>query len=359
MKRKSFHIITIMLVLMALILSGCSQKSSEGPNEQGQTIKLNFATFWPGENFYVTEGHNAWINTIKERVEKETNHTIEFQVFPGGVLLGATEIYEGVVNGASDIGSTCPSYTPGAFPVSTALELPGLKNDNAVVSSMTMQEAYNTIDEINKEYDDVKVLLFWATGPGDLFTQTPVRTLEDLKGMEIRAAAGSVAALNALGAVPVTIPMGESYLALNQGIVKGILGPAEIMKGFRLAEVTKSTTKTPFLYNTVFVKVMNLDKWNSLPLEVQEIIEEVNVEFVMKYAELGQIQSELGNEMAVNEYDHELIQLTSEEEARWLEVLAPVQENWIAQIEQMGLNGREILEKVKELEDKYSEQYGS
>ena len=101
---------------------------------------------------------------------------------------------------------------------------------------------------------------------------------------------------------------------MNQGIVKGILGPAEIMKGFRLAEVTKSTTKTTFLYNTVFVKVMNLSTWNSLPSEVQKIIEEVNAEFVIKYAELGKVQSELGNIMAVEDYNHELIELSSEEE---------------------------------------------
>ena len=352
MKRKSILITTILLLSLALILSGCSSKASaDEKDEKGKSIKLNFATFWPGENFYVTEGHNAWINTIKERVEKETNHTIDISVFPGGVLLGATEIYEGVVNGAADIGSTCPSYTPGAFPATTALELPGLKNDTAMLSSMTMEEAYKTIDAINKEYKDVKVMLFWATGPGDLFTQTPVKTLEDLKGMEIRAAAGSVPALQALGATPVTMPMGESYLALSQGIVKGILGPAEIMKGFRLAEVTKSTTKTPFLYNTVFVKVMNINTWISLPTEVQEIIDEVNAEFVVKYAELGQTQSEIGQELAVKEYNHQVITLSAEEEARWLEALSQVQENWVLQAEKNGLPGREILEAVKKIQE--------
>jgi len=364
MKNKSVKVIAILFIALTLMLSGCSSKapasSSSDPNEvDGENIKLNFATFWPGENFYVTEGHNAWINTIKERVENETNHSVDISVFPGGVLLGATEIYEGVVNGAADIGSTCPSYTPGAFPSTTALELPGLNNDNAVVSSMTAQEAYETIEAINKEYDDVKVMLFWATGPGDLFTQTPVKSLEDLKGMEIRAASGSVPALNALGAVPVTMPMGESYLALNQGIVKGILGPAEIMKGFRLAEVTKSTTKTPFLYNTVFMKVMNIDTWNSLPSEVQQIIEEVNIEFVMKYAELGKEQSEIGNAMAVDEYTHELIQLSTEEEKRWLDALSKVQDEWVEQSNEIGLPGEEILEKVKELDSKYSEEFGS
>lgn len=357
MKKRTFKIITIFLFSLALILTGCSSNSLT--DEGGKNIKLNFATFWPGENFYVTEGHNIWIETIKERVEKETIHNVNFAVFPGGVLLGATEIYEGVVSGAADIGSTCPSYTPGAFPASTVLELPGFKNDNALVSSMTMQEAYEILEDINKEYKDVKVMLFWATGPGDLFTQTPVENLDDLKGMEIRAAAGSVPALQALGATPVTMPMGESYLALSQGIVKGILGPAEIMKGFRLAEVTKSITKTPFLYNTVFVKVMNITTWNSLPPEVQQIFEEVNAEFVIKYAELGKKQSEIGESLAINEYNHKINHLTEEETNKWMEALMPVQEKWVEKSEKIGLPGRAILEKAKVIDSKYSEIYGS
>lgn len=356
MKRKKLQIVVIILFSLLLIISGCSSK---GATEEARTIKLNFATFWPGENFYISQGHNLWIEAIKKRVEEETNHTLDVRVFPGGVLLGATEIYEGVISGAADIGSTCPSYTPGAFPATTALELPGFKNDNAIVSSMTIDEAYKTIQAINQEYKDVKVMLFWATGPGDLFTQTPVRNLEDIKGMEIRVASGSVPAIQSLGGTPVTMPMGESYLALNQGIVEGILGPSEIMEGFRLAEVTKSITKTPFLYNTVFVKVMNLKTWNSLPKEVQEIIEEVNAEFVMKYAELGKKQSEIGESLAINDYNHQLINLSEEETNKWLESLKIVQENWIRQSEKKNLPGREILEKVKELDDKYSKLFGS
>lgn len=361
MKKKTNHIkiTAILIISIVLILSGCSGTSSPQDENKAQNIKLNFATFWPGENFYVIEGHNAWAKAVKDRVEAETNHTIEFSMFPGGVLLGATEIYEGVINGSADIGSTCPSYSPGVFPATSVFELPGFNNDNALVSSMAIQEAYETMEAIQKEYDDVKVMMFWATGPGDLFTQTPVRTLEDLKGMEIRVASGSVQTMTALGAAPVTMPMGESYLALNQGIVKGILGPAEILKGFRLAEVTKSTTKTPFLYNTIFVKVMNKKTWDSLPKDVQDIIDEVNSDFIKTYGELGKVQSELGEALAVEDYGHEVINLSPDEEERWKSALSEVQINWVQQAEKNGLPGAALLEKAKELDQKYSDIYGS
>lgn len=356
-KRKGF-LLAIFLFLLIFLFSACGTSFPEG-EDGGLKIKLNMATFWPGENFYVTEGHNLWIQTVKERVESQTSHTFDVVVFPGELLLGASEIYEGVVNGAADLGSTCPSYTPGAFPATTALELPGLKNDNAIVASVTMQEAYETIEAINNEYKDVKLMLFWSTGPGDLFTQSPVRNLQDLKGMEIRSVASSVPSLKALGAAPVTMPMGEAYLSLNQGIVQGILGPAEILKGFRLAEVSKYSTKTPFLYNTVFMKVMNLETWNSLPLEVQEIIDEVNAEFLIHYAGLGKIQSDLGQKLALESYGHELIVLDKDEEAKWLEALVDVREKWIIQNEKKGLPAREIVNEIFRLDQKNSALYGT
>lgn len=356
-KRRVFFLAILFLSLM-FFLSACSPSFPQG-EDGGLKIKLNMATFWPGENFYVTEGHKLWIDTVKERVESQTKHSFDVAIFPGELLLGASEIYEGVVNGAADLGSTCPSYTPGAFPATTGLELPGFRNDNAIVASFTMQEAYEQIQAINDEYKDVKVMLFWATGPGDLFTQKPVRKLEDLRGMEIRSVASSVPSLRALGAAPVTMPMGEAYLALNQGIVEGILGPAEILKGFRLAEVSQYSTKTPFLYNTIFMKVMNLETWESLPLEVQEIIDQVNAEFLMVYAQLGKIQSDLGQKLAIEEHKHELILLDAQEEEHWLSALAGVRERWISQHEKKGMEAREILDQLIAIEETFSEIYGS
>ena len=67
--------------------------------------------------------------------------------------------------------------------------------------------------------------MVFTTGPGHLLTRVPIRNLEDLKGVEIRATGLSAKTLQILGAVPVAMAQPETYEALSRGIVKGNLSP--------------------------------------------------------------------------------------------------------------------------------------
>ena len=247
MKTKVFFYLCLIMLAGLFQLSGCRRdREADGAPETAerpQTINLEFATFWPAVDFQVTEGHHAWANEIAGRVSGETPHTVNFNWHYGGSLLGPTEIYEGVSDGVADIGSTCPLYTMGVFPLTMGIELPGYKNDNALTASVTIHEAWKNSLDIQKEYEDVKIMHFWATGPGDFITNTPIRRMEDLSRQQIRAAGGSALAITALGGTPVSMPMSESYVALDSGIVDGLLGPTDTLRGFRLAEVSRYITR--------------------------------------------------------------------------------------------------------------------
>lgn len=326
------------------------EPSASSPDQE--TIKLSMATFWPSTAFQVAEMHNQWI----EEVQKRTNQRVEITLHPGEVLLGAKEIYNGVLNGVADIGTTCPSYTPGMFPLVEAFELPGYLNANAQAASMTINEGYKKIkQELDiDEFKDVKVLFLWATGPGNIMSTKPVRNLEDMSGMEIRAVGGTVPSIESLGGVPHSMPMSEAYLALDQGLVNGILAPNETLKAFRLAEVTDYITNTPFLYNIVFMKIMNKDTWNSLPPDVQEVFQEMNQEFAATY---GQMMDEFSSgilEESVQEHHLEIINLADEQREKWLKRLQPVVDNWIKEHHKQGLPAEQTVEIVRELDQKYS-----
>jgi TRAP-type C4-dicarboxylate transport system substrate-binding protein len=60
----------------------------------------------------------------KTEVEKRTNGKVAVQTFPGGTLLPAKNIFDGVIAGTADIGNLAMSYQPGRFPVSEAIDLP-------------------------------------------------------------------------------------------------------------------------------------------------------------------------------------------------------------------------------------------
>jgi len=219
--------------------------------------------------------------------------------------------------------------------------------------------AWEGIQELNpKEVQDTKLLMVFATGSGDLFTKKPVRSLEDLQGMLIRGTGLSAKTLQALGAVPEAMAQSEAYEALSKGVVHGNLGPMEILKGWKNAEVTDYITKTPFLYNTLFFITMNLDKWNSLPADVQEAFLAVNEEFFENTAMgLWDWQNQEALDYALNEMGMELIELSPAEAERWIRQVEGIQQEYVANTEAQGLPGQEALDLVKSLAEKYNQQY--
>jgi len=272
--------------------------------------------------------------------------------YPGETLIPSAEIYEGVKEGVADIGLSCFSYTRGQFPVLEVFELPGIVyNDSASATKI----AWEGIQALNpKEVQDTTLMMVITTGPGHLFTRSPVRTLNDLEGSEIRATGLSAATLQALGATPVAMPQAEAYEALSKGVVKGNLGPTEILKGWNQAEVTKYITMTPFLYNTLFFFTMNTDVWGKISEKDQQAILEINQRFFTEVAcGLWDKQNEAAYSYAVNEKGLEVIELTAEETAIWTDMVKPVQDDFVSRMGSLGFNGREILDTVQELSEKY------
>ncbi len=193
-----------------------------------------------------------------------------------------------------------------------------------------------------------------ATGPGDLFTTDPVRNLDDLQGMKIRAAGLSADTLPLLGATPEAMPQPDAYEAIQRGLVDGNLAPVEVLKGWRHAEVTSYLTRTPFLYNAGFFVTMNQEKWEGLSPDIQEIFLDVNERFFEEVAAgLWDAQNEDALEWAIAETGQEVIELDEEEMERWIERVRPIQEDFVSKMNELGHDGEKILETVKRLAEEY------
>ncbi|HHW06165.1 MAG TPA: TRAP transporter substrate-binding protein [Clostridia bacterium] len=342
-----------LLLIGLLVLAGVAAGCSSGGGQQGsEVVELKLAHFFPSVHPVETELLQPWAKAIEEA----TGGRVRITTYPGETLAKATDIYAGVVDGIADIGLSCFSYTRGRFPVLEAFELPGIIYKNSKVAS---QVAWEGIQELNpQEVQDTKLFMVFATGSGDLFTKKPVRNLDDLQGMLIRATGLSAKTLQALGAVPEAMAQSEAYEALAKGVVHGNMGPMEILQGWKIAEVTDYITKTPFLYNTLFFITMNLDKWNSLPQDVQEAILKVNEEYFNNVAVgLWDWQNEQAFEYAVGEMGMEVIELSAEETERWIKQVEGIQNEYLANTREQGLPGDKALELVKTLAAKYNQEF--
>ena len=201
-------------------------------------ITLTYANFPPAPTFPCVQ-MERW----KEEVEKRTAGKVAVQTFPGSTLLGPKNMLDGVKQGQADIGVISLSYQPGVFPLTSVLEQP-LGFTSATVASMTLLDIFQKYNP--EAYKDVKVLTMFTSAPSNIMSQVPVRSLADLKGLELRASGGASKVLDLLGAVPVSMPMSETPEALQKGLVKGLLSSLEVLKDFNYAESCRYETITNF-----------------------------------------------------------------------------------------------------------------
>jgi TRAP-type C4-dicarboxylate transport system substrate-binding protein len=245
------------------ILAGSSQVL------EASTTNLTYSVSFPP-----THGQSKAAADWAKEIEKRTNGRVKINVFSSGTLTPADQTYDGAVKGISDIGMSCFAYTRGRFPVMEVLDLPmGYPNGRTA-----MRVANDFFMKFKpKELDGVKVLYIHAHGPGLLHTLKPVQSLPEMKGMKIRSTGLSAKVVEMLGAVPVAMPQGGTYEALQRGVVDGTFTPIETLKSWKQAEVIKYTTDSSGVgYTTAMFVVMNLKKWNALPKDIQEIFEAVS-----------------------------------------------------------------------------------
>ena len=196
-----------------------------------------------------------------------------------------------------------------------------------------------------KELSDTQVMYLHAHGPGLIHTKDKaVRKLEDMKGLKFRAHGTSALVVKALGGTPVPKPMPETYQMLQKGVVDGAVYPFEANKGWKLGEVTKyCTADYTAAYTTSFFVVMNKDKWNSLPADIQKIIEQINQEWAVKHGEAWDTSDVQGIVFFLNQ-GSEIIGLDGKEGERWKKAVEPIIADYIADMDKKGFNGSEIVD---------------
>ena len=310
-----------------------------------EVIKLKAANYLP-----VTHKMSVLTGWFCDEIKKRTNGRVEVTYHPGGTLLGPDKMFDGVLTGITDMGFSHVSYTRGRFPMSEIFELPqGFPS--GWVATQVSTDFYNKYKP--KEWNDVQVL--YVTNPGPIIVLTvskPVKTLEDLKGIKIRAVGQMSDIIKALGGVPVPLGMPDVYDSLRRGVIDGVTVDLSTLKYWKFAEVIKFVTADWQLGNGyTFYFVMNKAKWNALSPDVQKIFTEVANETREK-------QAALWNEMDIEGRDlfksqgGQLIPLSDAEAAKWLKAVEPVFASYKKGMAGKGYKEAEVDEWLKYIKER-------
>ena len=330
--KKNFGVTVILFVFMAGLWFGAVPAVSAAEPQ----FKFNYANFFPAPS-----PHSVLVEQWGKEIEKRTNGRVKITFFHGGTLAPAAQIYDSTVQGISDFGFSVLAYTRGKFPLTEVIDIPlGLKN--GVTATKLINAYYDKFHP--KEFDEVKVMYLHAHGPGLIhLTKKPVAKLEDLKGLKLRSTGLAAKIVQALGAAPVGTTMPETYDALRTGVAEGALAPFMALKDFRWGELTKySLENYGSSYSVGFFVVMNKNKWNALPADIQKIFTQVNDEYKDKVGALWDSTDKDGIEF-IKSKGVKILPLSKEEDARWAKAVRPLLDNYVEEMKKKGLPGDQAL----------------
>jgi len=197
--------------------------------------------------------------------------------------------------------------------------------------------------------------MLWVSTSHVILTKKKfVKTLEDLKGLKIRVSGGPPTdQMRALGGVPMLLPQPDTYDALDKGVIDGAAASWEAMYGFRFYEVASNYTIVP-MSGVYFSMVMNKQKWNSLPKDIQDAIMSVSGLEGSKAMGKGAYDSAVPiveKAIADGKYAANRYVIPPDELARWRKIGGePIWEDWIKKMEGKGhAQAREMLKAVQDL----------
>jgi TRAP-type C4-dicarboxylate transport system substrate-binding protein len=241
---------------------------------RAQTTTLTFSSWLP--NHFITQV----LNEFGADLEKASNGRIKYKMLPQPVAPpGGT--FDAVKDGLADVSWSVPGMTPGRFTLTGMAELPLLGNNSETVSVAFQRLYQNQILPKSGEFQGLKVLTVFATGPGDLFTvKRPARTLEDFHGLKVRVSGGiSKDLADALNMAGILKPVSESYEILTGGIVDGTFSGMDGIPAFKIDKVVKYWTKAPGgLYRTSFGVVMNQETYDKLSAQDKAVVDSLSGE---------------------------------------------------------------------------------
>ncbi len=303
------------------------------PSLASAAIELKFCNYFPAPS-----NQSKICEEMIKDLEARTGGRVKFRYFPGGTLLSAPKMYDGVVEGIGDIGLSNVAYTFGRFKETEALDLP-IGFPDAWVANHVANDYFRKFKP--KEWDKIHMLSMHTSPPNVVLSATkPVMKLEDLKGMTLRGLGYIAESVTALGGTARAIPMPEAYEAVSKHVIDGLLIPMETLRAFRLAEVAKYATECwPIGQVYTFYLIMNKEVWAKLPPDIQKIFNEYP--FEEKFAVMWNNADTDGKKYGL-EKGLKISELSPDQVTRWKQAVHPVLDKYVKSMVGVGYPEPEV-----------------
>lgn len=285
---------TVGLILSLFVCLGLNVSWAEVAHADNQKpIKLKLATFTGSKGL-----HADVINFFTSEVNKRTKGRVQIETVWSGALAKVMELPDAVKMGMADFAYLIPAYSIEKYPfigttmvVHFSVDIPLEKDINLKamkVYEMLVSQFPAVKDELKKQ--NQVLLSSIAYEPETILSRKPAKTLADMEGWKVRTWGFMTPKIvAAIGAVPVSIPAVDTYDAMSKGVADGTIATLETAYRYKYTEAAKywceNLTKVIPAWPFVYAMTANLDMWNRLPKDIQEIMLEVGKEASAKHGQ--------------------------------------------------------------------------
>ena len=281
------------------------------------------------------------------RIEEQSGGRVEITPYWGGTLVSSREGVDELAAGVADMAYIAPIYARSGYDMNrlTPGMFYGYTDPEKVLNVyMDLVDQFSVFDE---ELDGVHVVGYNVGTPMHiLLRDKPVETLADLQGLRIRSAVDFIGPLAAYGAEGVTMPMTETYPALEKGVVDGVIAPYEALKSLSFAEVVGYYSELPHSRGAYPSRGINGDVWASLPEDIQKIFDDNTEWLSLRTLELAQVAEDAGRAYG-EEQGVKFNAVAPEVAAEYSESFAPAIKQVAEELDAMGKPGSEVLESIR------------
>ncbi len=319
-----------------------------------QEVTLKFHHIWGPPAMASVKVIQPWC----EKIAAESAGKMKCQILPAMTGGGTPpQLVDRVKDGVDDLVITLPGYTAGRFPAMEVFELPFMTRTAEPAS----RAAWDYLQKhALKEFPGTKILATWVHDEGFVHTrEKQIKTTADFKGLKMRAPTRQTnKMLAALGATPVSMPMPATADALSKNTIDGMLFPWEIIPALKFQELVKFHSETDqtrgALYSAGFIFAMNQAKYDSLSPDLKAIIDRNSG---ANYSgQIGKIwdESAIVGKKAAADRGNAIHVIPAAEVDNFAKLTAPLYDEWLADMNKRGLNGKQMLDDARALIAQYT-----
>ena len=342
----------LLALVMALSLVACGEKapaSDDGATvpevTEDKEVTLRYATHHSSTS-ETGKTLQAWLDDMTAK----SNGSIKVDPYWQGSLVAPINAYAETSAGVTDLMTQNPGMETDHFILETAITYMYCGQLPYAEQVAVAHELWEQVPDWQAEFSDVEVLGFGAAGNNFcLLTTTPIKSLADLKGKDIRVMEQWAFDLFLeLGANPIKMPLSEMYEGLQKGVIDGVL----LTKGHYVAEnlteyVSYITdigiTPAPCVWTYI-----NKDCFNGLSANQKEIIKSCGT--ASEQALIAAADDQCANsEKVAKENGVEIFTFSAEDVATITKIAQENAKKQVAALDAAGYDGTGIYNTLQSL----------